>query len=172
MPDFARPAADRYFEDYLPGIDVRYGAQRVEQNDILRFAAEFDPQMIHTDAERATSGPFGGLIASGWHTAALMMRIFATSFLTSPGRTTSKRAESTLGWDRAPFVPCPAETHRRRGTKRPATMRAPITGWQPPGVLRRARGGRWWGTAQWRWLLSLHHEAIRAALASRAAIVQ
>lgn len=81
MPDFAGPVGDRFFEDYLPGIDVRYGAEQVEQDDILRFAAEFDPQMIHTEPESANAGPFGGIIASGWHTAALMMRIFATSFL-------------------------------------------------------------------------------------------
>lgn len=81
MSDFSRPVGERFFEDYLPGIDVRYGAEVVHEEDVLRFAAEFGPQMIHTDAERAASGPFNGLIASGWHTAALMMRIFATCFL-------------------------------------------------------------------------------------------
>lgn len=72
---------DRYFEDYLPGTQVRLGAEEVTEADILRFAREFDPQSIHTDVEAAAAGPFGGLIASGWHTAAVMMRVFATSFL-------------------------------------------------------------------------------------------
>lgn len=81
MSDFQRPVDDRFFEDYVPGIDVQYGSEPVRQDDLLRFATEFDPQMIHTDSVRAVDGPFGGLISSGWHTAALMMRIFATSFL-------------------------------------------------------------------------------------------
>ncbi|WP_066519861.1 MaoC family dehydratase [Curtobacterium ammoniigenes] len=81
MKDFQRPVDDRFFEDYVPGIDVQYGSEPVRQDDLLRFATEFDPQMIHTDPARAVDGPFGGLIASGWHTAALMMRILATSFL-------------------------------------------------------------------------------------------
>lgn len=81
MTSFARPVSERYFEDYEPGIDVTYGAERVDEADVLRFAKEFDPQFIHVDPEAAAAGPFGGLIASGWHTAAIMMRVFATSFL-------------------------------------------------------------------------------------------
>jgi acyl dehydratase len=81
MTAFERDLADRYFEDYVPGIDVRYGAEQVSEAEVLRFADAFDPQTIHTDVARAADGPFGGLIASGWHTAALMMRIFATWFL-------------------------------------------------------------------------------------------
>ncbi|TCK63128.1 MaoC dehydratase-like protein [Curtobacterium sp. PhB136] len=73
--------SDRYFEDYTPGIDVTYGAEQVLESDVLRFAREFDPQTIHTDPEAADGGPFGGLIASGWHTASLMMQIFATEIL-------------------------------------------------------------------------------------------
>jgi acyl dehydratase len=81
MSDFERPLADRFFEDYTPGVSVRCGSEKVTEADVLRFAREFDPQTIHTDPEAAVDGPFGGLIASGWHTAALMMRIYATSFL-------------------------------------------------------------------------------------------
>ena len=81
VTDFRRPVSDRFFEDYTPGIDVTYGRVEVHDDDILRFASEFDPQTIHTDPAAAASGPFGGLIASGWHTASLMTRIFATQFL-------------------------------------------------------------------------------------------
>lgn len=79
---FASAVDDRYFEDYVPGVSVRLGSEQVsEEEEVLRFAREFDPQLIHTDPEAAEDGPFGGLIASGWHTTALMMRVFATSFL-------------------------------------------------------------------------------------------
>ncbi|SDT13010.1 cytidine deaminase [Microlunatus soli] len=81
MTGFDTAVEERYFEDYRPGTQVRLGAERVTEADVLRFAREFDPQSIHVDVERAAAGPFGGLIASGWHTAALMMRVFATSFL-------------------------------------------------------------------------------------------
>lgn len=81
MAEFARPVSERYFEDYLPGIDVRCGAEHVHEADILRFASEFDPQAIHADPAAAAKGPFGGLIASGWHTTAITMRIVAAFFL-------------------------------------------------------------------------------------------
>lgn len=81
VTEFQRAVHDRYFEDYAPGIDVRYGAIAVDEADVLRFAREFDPQTIHTDPAAAADGPFGGLIASGWHTAALMMRVYATEYL-------------------------------------------------------------------------------------------
>jgi acyl dehydratase len=57
---FKTPVEDRYFEDYVPGI--------------VAFARQFDPQLFHTDPEGARSTLYGGLIASGWHTASLMMR--------------------------------------------------------------------------------------------------
>ena len=81
MTAFSRSVEDRYFEDYTPGVTARYGAETVTEEDVLRFAREFDPQWIHVDADAAQAGPFGGLIASGWHTAAVMMRVLATSFL-------------------------------------------------------------------------------------------
>jgi acyl dehydratase len=81
MSEFARPVHERFFDDYEPGIDVTYGAAAVRTEDVLRFATEFDPQTIHTNIAEANDGPFGGLIASGWHTASIMMRILATEFL-------------------------------------------------------------------------------------------
>jgi acyl dehydratase len=79
--DFAAPAADRHFEDYVPGAVFEYGAIPVTEADIVDFARRFDPQYIHVDRERAVQGPFGGLIASGWHTAAMMMRLIVDNFL-------------------------------------------------------------------------------------------
>jgi len=79
--DFPAPIDDRYFEDYLPGAVYEYGYATVTEADILDFARAFDPQPIHTDLEFAARGPFGGLIASGWHTAGVMMRMLVDHYL-------------------------------------------------------------------------------------------
>jgi acyl dehydratase len=79
--DFAVPVEDRYFEDYVPGAVYEYGHIPVTEAEIIDFARRFDPQYIHVDRERAVQGPFGGLIASGWHTAAMMMRLLVDNFL-------------------------------------------------------------------------------------------
>jgi acyl dehydratase len=89
--DFTAPIDDRYLEDYLPGAVYEYGYITVTEAEIIEFARAFDPQPIHTDPEFAATGPFGGLIASGWHTAGIMMRMFAdhclsrVASLASPG---------------------------------------------------------------------------------------
>jgi acyl dehydratase len=75
------PLSDRYFEDYIPGSVYEFGSARVDEAGILDFAKRFDPQDFHTDPEAARRGPYGGLIASGWHTGALMMRMFAENYL-------------------------------------------------------------------------------------------
>jgi len=79
--DFAAPIDDRYFEDYTPGAVYEYGYVTVTEAEILDFARTFDPQPIHTDLEFAADGPFGGLIASGWHTAGIMMRMLVDHYL-------------------------------------------------------------------------------------------
>jgi len=79
--DFAVPIDDRYFEDYPPGAVYEYGYITVSEAEILDFARAFDPQSIHADPAAAARGPFRGLIASGWHTAAIMMRLFADHYL-------------------------------------------------------------------------------------------
>jgi len=80
-PDFAVPVDQRYFEDYVPGAVFEYGSITLTEQEIVRFARQFDPQYIHTDPRAAGDGPFGGLIASGWHTAAVMMRLFVDHYL-------------------------------------------------------------------------------------------
>jgi acyl dehydratase len=78
-----RPAADRYFEDFVPGLTQEFGPTAVDEAEIVEFARRYDPQPIHTDPEWARTGPFGGLIASGWHTTALMMRLLVEQYLPS-----------------------------------------------------------------------------------------
>jgi len=81
VTEFAVPVADRHFEDYVRGAVFEYGEIPVIEAEIVEFARRFDPQYIHVDRERAAQGPFGGLIASGWHTAAMMMRLIVDNFL-------------------------------------------------------------------------------------------
>ena len=75
------PIDQRYFEDYQPGSVHEYGTITVDVAEIIAFARKFDPQDFHVDPEAAARGPFGGLIASGWHTASLMMRLLTDHYL-------------------------------------------------------------------------------------------
>lgn len=64
-----------YLEDLTPGLVVNGGPVTVTQKEMIEFALQFDPQPFHTDPEAAESSFFRGLVASGWHTAALSMRM-------------------------------------------------------------------------------------------------
>jgi len=88
---------ERYFEDYQPGAVFTSDAIPVSKVEIIDFARRYDPQAMHTDPEAAANGRFGGLIASGWHTAALMMRMFATSFL-APESSVASPGLDELRW--------------------------------------------------------------------------
>ena len=71
----------RYFEDYTASEIKILGDVAFDEDEMVAFAKSYDPQGIHTDSEKAATGPFGGLIASGWFTGSLMMRLYATNFL-------------------------------------------------------------------------------------------
>ena len=77
---------ERYFEDYAVGQKFGSGTVTVTAERIKSFAREFDPQPFHTDEEAARHTFFGGLVASGWHTAAMSMRLFVESDITPGGR--------------------------------------------------------------------------------------
>ncbi|NYD34319.1 MaoC family dehydratase [Actinomycetospora corticicola] len=89
--DFRAPIDDRWFADYVVGETYEYGKLSVTAEEIVEFGRQYDPQRLHTDPEWAETGPFGGLIASGWQTAGLMMRMYcahyisAVASLASPG---------------------------------------------------------------------------------------
>jgi acyl dehydratase len=70
-----------WWEDFAVGSVREFGGITVSKESILRFAREFDPQPFHVDEEAAKRSPFGGLIASGWQTCALMMRMACDAFL-------------------------------------------------------------------------------------------
>ena len=90
-------APERYFDDYTPGAVFTSGALRVSEAEIIEFARHYDPQAMHTDPVAAKHGRFGGLIASGWHTASLMMQLFATNFL-SPASSVASPGIDELRW--------------------------------------------------------------------------
>ncbi|HEV2592970.1 MAG TPA: MaoC family dehydratase [Gaiellaceae bacterium] len=81
----------RYWEDFSAGEVTEIGPVTVSEAEIVEFASRFDPQFFHVDPEAAQGSPYGGLIASGWHTAALFMGMFVrailldTASLGSPG---------------------------------------------------------------------------------------
>ena len=67
------------FEDLKPGDSFESVGETITEEDILEFARRYDPQPLHTDAVRASAGPFGGLIASGLHTLAISIRLMVGS---------------------------------------------------------------------------------------------
>jgi acyl dehydratase len=69
----------QYLEDYAVGQLYRSSRLRIDKDQIIAFAAQFDPQPYHLDEDDARKSVFGGLAASGWHTAALTMRLLVES---------------------------------------------------------------------------------------------
>jgi len=78
---FKTPVEDRYFEDYVAGAVHELGSISVDEAEVIAFGKRFDPQRFHTEPAAAKHSSFGGLIASGWHTASLMMRLFVKHYL-------------------------------------------------------------------------------------------
>jgi acyl dehydratase len=70
-----------YYEDFPPGETVEYGDTHVTAEAIVEFARQFDPQPFHLDEKAGRASMAGGLIASGWHTTAMMMRMNCDGFL-------------------------------------------------------------------------------------------
>ncbi len=85
-----------YWEDFVPGEEVHFGAYPVTREEIIEFASEYDPQLMHIDEEAAKKTFVGGLCASGWHTCAMGMRMMCDNYLLqsasmgSPGLDDSK----------------------------------------------------------------------------------
>jgi acyl dehydratase len=82
---FSTPPTDRFFEDYTVGATYVCGSFTVTEDEIIAFATRYDPQMMHVDRDLAAKGPFGGIIASGWHTVAATMRLVVDNFLPHNG---------------------------------------------------------------------------------------
>lgn len=91
-----------YFEDLAVGQQHTTEATAVSAEEIIAFGRQFDPQPFHTDAEAAKHGPFGGLVASGWHTAALTMRLIIGANMKFAGGAVGRGVEN-IEWPRPVF---------------------------------------------------------------------
>jgi len=70
-----------YFDDFAPGQDIDLGTRTVTEEEIVAFARDYDPQPFHVDREAAAHSIYGGVIASGWHTCGMMMRMVVDGLL-------------------------------------------------------------------------------------------
>ncbi len=71
----------RYLDDFVVGETIDCGSYTFNEEEIIRFASEFDPQPFHIDPVAAARSPYGGIIASGWHTVAVMMRLMVDGYI-------------------------------------------------------------------------------------------
>ena len=82
-----------YFEDIAVGDTDEFGSYDVTEEEILEFAGQYDPQPFHTDPEAAAETQYGGLIASGWHTCAMTMRLLVDGHFADSAAMGAKRVE-------------------------------------------------------------------------------
>jgi acyl dehydratase len=82
--NFSTPPQERYLDDYVEGAVHAFGPLTITEDAIVRFGKQFDPQLFHTDPDGAKTTVYGGLIASGWHTCGLFMRLFVEHYLPGP----------------------------------------------------------------------------------------
>lgn len=114
---FTTSIDDRYFEDYVPGTIHAFGYVSVDEAEVISFAERFDPQPFHTDPAAAKRSMYGGLIASGWHTASLMMSLFVAHYLSRVASLASPGVDE-LRWLKPVF---PGDTLLMRVTVMEAT---------------------------------------------------
>ena len=93
---------DRYFEDYVPGAVHEFGSIAVDEKEVIEFGKRYMPLSYHVDKEAAKNSIYGGVIASGWHTAALMMRIYTEIYLSQVANLGSPGGDE-LRWNKPVF---------------------------------------------------------------------
>lgn len=123
------------FEDFHAGQVLHAGPAHVDEASIIAFAREHDPQWFHTDSAAAASGPFGGLIASGWQTCAIAMRLVVDHFL----RGSESFGSPGVAYVRWPHPVRPGDALR---------LRADVL------EVRRSRSQPTLGILRWRWRLT------------------
>lgn len=100
--NFTTSVENRYFEDYIAGSVHEFGPIAVEIDEVIEFGKRFVPLTYHTDAVLAKQSIYGGLIASGWHTAGLMMRLYTDNYLSKVANLGSPGVDE-LRWDKPVF---------------------------------------------------------------------
>jgi acyl dehydratase len=93
------PLKERWFDDYRVGEVFEFGDRLVTAEEIIEFAQRYDPQPFHVDVDAAASSSFGGLVASGWMTASLLMREMCDHFI-SPRSAMGSPGFEELRWPR------------------------------------------------------------------------
>ena len=115
------------WEDFAPGRVFEHGSRTLSEQDIISFAREWDPQRYHTDPQAARQTPFGGLIASGWQSCAVAMRLMCDAYLNesscvgSPGIDEIRflkpvRPGDTLRFRSTVLKSAPSRSQANRGT--------------------------------------------------------
>lgn len=99
---FHQPPENRYFEDYIPGAVHEFGSIVVDEEEVVGFGKRYVPLSYHIDKEAAQKSIYGGLIASGWHTAALMMRLYTDNYLSKIANLGSPGCDA-LRWEKPVF---------------------------------------------------------------------
>ena len=127
------------FAQFYVGQTIEAGPYIVDEAEILAFANAYDPQWFHTDPTAATAGRFGGLIASGWHTCGIAMRLVADKALAG----SESFASPGLAYVKWPHPVRPGDALRVRATV---------------VETRRSRGNRALGILRWRWQLFNQHD--------------
>jgi acyl dehydratase len=122
------------FAQFHAGQIIEAGPHAVSEEEIVGFAAAYDPQWFHTDPEAAKRGRFGGLIASGWHTCGIAMRLVTDAAL----RDSESFASPGIGYIKWPYPVRPGDR---------LTLRATVL------EARRSRGDSELGILRWRWQL-------------------
>jgi acyl dehydratase len=92
-----------YWEDIHEGLVLEFGPKKVDRDEVIRFATDFDPQPFHLSEEAGKASLFGGLAASGWHTAGMVMRLMCDGFLLKSSSLGSPGLDS-LKWLRPVMV--------------------------------------------------------------------
>jgi acyl dehydratase len=98
-----QPALPVYFEDFASGQVYDLGTYEMSEQEILDFGRQYDRQPFHTDPEAAKASTFGGLIASGWHTCSVFMRLYADAILAGAAGHGSPGVDEVRWW--APVRP-------------------------------------------------------------------
>ena len=115
-----------YWEDLEPGSETEMGSHTFTEAAIIAFAKEFDPQPFHVDPEAAKRSSFGGLVASGWHTCSVSMRLMCDSYINQTVSLGSPGVES-IRWPN-PVRPGDNITFRRRIVESRASKSRPQMG--------------------------------------------
>jgi len=101
-----------WYDDYDVGHVFEYGEVTVVKEEIIGFARKYDPQPFHVDEEAAAAGVYGGIIASGWHTVCICMRLIVDNMMGSESGSIGSPGLSEVSW---PKPVRPGDTLRLRG---------------------------------------------------------